>query len=171
MKNIIVLGGKRTETLAFTAQFGMKNVRHVVSKDSIRGLRPDEIHFLPGYFSRPDRHAINAELRHMRRRNTRLDERIYVVIDDEFRDSAEVNNLDIHPESETPIGDSMAETDVKLAALAGGTVLVEQDDSYKLVPIEDLVGDEGPVEAEIEEEIAPVLEKDDFFDFLDKGDE
>lgn len=66
MNETIVLSGSRQETQRFADQRGLRRVRYITGAHMLRGLRSAEVHILPGFHLRPDRHAINAELRYRR---------------------------------------------------------------------------------------------------------
>lgn len=66
MNEIIVLSGHRRETKAFADQRELRRVRYITGAQMLKGIRSTEIHVLPGYAHRPDRHAIDAELRYRR---------------------------------------------------------------------------------------------------------
>ncbi len=65
----VILAGSIGEHNKFASQEGIRGAWHIVNRDRLRGLRPQVIHILPSYFARRDRHAIEAELRHIRRRS------------------------------------------------------------------------------------------------------
>lgn len=66
MNETIVLSGSRQETQEFARQRELRRVRYITGAQMLRGLRSAEVHVLPGFHFRPDRHAINAELRYRR---------------------------------------------------------------------------------------------------------
>lgn len=72
MQNTIVIGGTWAETAHFAQERGMRGVRHVVARQSIKGLRPDVVYLLPGFAGRRDHHAIAAELKAMSFRNRKM---------------------------------------------------------------------------------------------------
>lgn len=64
----LVLSGSYQETNRFANQMKLGyGIRHIVSKDTIRGMRPTSIHILPSFRTRRDYHAVNAELKHVLR--------------------------------------------------------------------------------------------------------
>lgn len=105
MQEIIVLGGSYRETKAFAEQVG-RRARHVNSARMLHGMHGATINVLPGFHTRPDRHAINSELRH-RRGVTRVH---YLLVDGRFVTPAEDGKA-------TALGPDM------VAALAGDAQL------------------------------------------------
>lgn len=95
MKRIIAIGGSHAETLAFARQIEEKHLRYVTNRDFIRGLRPDVVHLLPGYFTRRDRHAVAAEVKVMERKNRQLVVTTWVKAQGVFVEALDLNNLDI----------------------------------------------------------------------------
>lgn len=98
MKRIIAIGGTYAETAEFARQIDVGNIWHVVSRESIRGQRPDVVHLLPGYFSRRDIHSVGAEVKVMQRKNTELEVVTWVLVDGFFVDAAE----DVRAEPDAP---------------------------------------------------------------------
>lgn len=65
----LVLSGSFHETSKFSRQKKLGyGIRHVVSQHTIEGVRPTSVHILPSGKSRRDRHAINVQMKHIKRR-------------------------------------------------------------------------------------------------------
>ncbi len=150
MNETIVLSGSRQETQEFARQRGLRRVRYITGKQMLHGLRSAEVHILPGFRFRPDRHAINAELRY--RRGVTIIE--YAMV--EGRVFATAAEWDAHDRAKRALGvDSAAE-------------LIEQIQGTKLRALEAAPEPEKPKRAPKKpaatKKPAP---KGDLFDFLD----
>ena len=65
----LVLSGSFQETRRFAQQEKLGHgIRHITSRETMTGLRPNSIHILPSFYTRRDRHALAAELKHVQRR-------------------------------------------------------------------------------------------------------
>lgn len=78
---VVILAGSPTEAQRYTRATNLPRgrFRYAAQASTIRGLRVAEIHELPGFAKRPDRHAINAVLRFVKGARVQ-------VSDDEFAD-------------------------------------------------------------------------------------
>lgn len=131
----LVLSGSYQETNRFAAQKKLGyGIRHIVSKETLHGMRPTSIHILPSFRTRRDFHAVNAELKHVRRavRNAPVIE--YVRGDDgEYLTPAEAAYVEV-PDS-TPAPDPSPN------AIPGQVALEE---------ILDAIAEEVPSQADLE---------------------
>lgn len=68
MPRILVLSGSNRETQAYAKHLGVRPtaVQHAFGANNVRGVTLSEIHELPSFSSRRDRHAILAALRYLR---------------------------------------------------------------------------------------------------------
>lgn len=187
MKNIIAIGENWAETQAFSTQYGHRALRHVVNRDTIRGVRADEVHLLPGYARRRDRHAIEAEIKRMGRSNPRLETFNYVKIQSKIVCADLANDLDNPIEvvadavvargAEKIAAVQNSQLDILTMIAEGGPVVHEDVAATEVIedhpmPVKKAPKPRKPAaksqpKARTAAKPAPKSEKSDFFDFLD----
>ena len=139
----LVLSGSFQETRRFAQQEKLGHgIRHITSRETMTGLRPNSIHILPSYFARRDVHALNAELKHVQRRVRHVKPIVYDY-DRETKawtpkqESAPATQAASPPPEPTPtaisslVVDAVIEKDTGKDAVPGQTALeehIEDDD-------------------------------------------
>jgi len=175
-RNIVALGHSAKETATYGKFLG-QSLRHIANKDTMRsaGRRVTEIHYLPGWNKRRDRHAIASVVSHIRRqrRTTPLIEKHIIrlpdgrFVDQDYR-GPELGTLEsVQPKQQTQLEglrQMHVPDQVEEAAYEDIQDALEEHDA-EIVHLPTNIDAE---EAAEEQGIDP--ETEEFFDFLERKD-
>jgi hypothetical protein len=180
-RKVVALSGSSKETAAYGASIGQR-LRHIANKDTLKSASfgVTEIHYLPGWHKRRDRHAIAAVVTRLRRqkRGEPLIERDIIrlqdgrFVDNDYRGP----ELDAVAETQKAQIDGLRQMSVREQALEdfrqsemiseGGATF---EDDGAPTPAEVTHLPQTMTAEEVAEETGTEVDTDEFLSFLDGG--